>query len=105
MLADPRRGNVVIGHGELLGVTEPSPDRLVKGRCELWPDICECWCPGSAVEVLVTAADSQVRTTRKQRHLHGTSGVADVPKHEGSDIVCLTGQLLHIQQGTRQICN
>jgi hypothetical protein len=53
-------------HRELVALAEPPPDELVQLLLQLAADVAEGRRPGPAVEVLVGAADGEVRAGRGQ---------------------------------------
>ncbi len=69
-------------HGERVGVSHPALDGLAQFALQSARDVAECRGARTAVEVLVGAADGEVRARPVQGHLDRAGRVAYVPEHQ-----------------------
>ncbi len=103
-------GRPVAGtHEEGVGVPHPPLDRLlqrrlVRGAVEVPPgDVGEGGRPGSAVEVLVGAADGEVHAPAVELDRHRSRRVAEVPEDEGPGVVDDRGDRLDVGEVSRAV--
>src|SRR4051794_37589411 len=100
---DARRWLVVAAHLERAGVAVPARQRLVEVALVARCDVDERWGAGSAVEVLVAAADGEVGAPRVEVDLEDARGVAEIPAGQGAHGVGCIGDRAQVPELARAV--
>ena len=91
----PGGRNVVVRERERLRVPEPTRERLPNELVVPARDVSERRRPGTAIEVLVSAADGEIDVRGIESDVDHSGAVAHIPKREGAGRMRCRGQARH----------
>ena len=93
---DGRRRPIAEFESEGRRMAHPARQGRRDARLQIRPDIDEGWRAGSAIQIFVAAADSEIGSATGKIDRECASRMGEVPDHDGAARLCLFGEQAHV---------